>query len=84
MLVSSEKSFKSKHINISAAEAFYRVFCALPENDRLAIARYILEDEDIRQYIEIPNETTLKAFSEEKSKMPVFHSIDELREDLLT
>jgi hypothetical protein len=33
--------------------------------------------------LEIPNETTLKAFAEDKSAMPVFHSVEELRKDLL-
>jgi len=31
----------------------------------------------------IPNETTIKAFEEDKSAMTVFHSIEELRRDLL-
>lgn len=30
----------------------------------------------------IPNETTIKAFEEDKSAMQVFHSIEELRRDL--
>jgi hypothetical protein len=45
---------------------------------------YILEDEEIRDYLKIPNETTLKALSENKSNMPVFTALDDLREDLLT
>ncbi len=71
---------------ISTAEAFYKVFCALPKKDRLAIARYILDDEDIRENFddEIPNQTTLNAFQEDKSEMPVFQSVDDLREDLLS
>ena len=81
MLVSSETP---KHINISTAEAFYRVFLALPKPDRLTIARYILDDEGIQQQFEIPNETTLKAFSEDESKMPLFDSIDDLKKDLLS
>jgi hypothetical protein len=32
----------------------------------------------------IPNETTLKAFAEDKYDMPVFRSIEELRKDLLS
>jgi len=55
----------------------------LAETDPLEVARYILEDEEIEHDLEIPNETTLKAFAEDKSKMPVFHTIDELRKDLL-
>ncbi|MCK4359261.1 MAG: hypothetical protein KAW92_11075 [Candidatus Cloacimonetes bacterium] len=77
------KSAKFQFMTISTAEAFYRVFCALPKNDQLAVVRYILEDEKIQQNLEIPNETTLKAFAEDKSKMQVFHTIDELRKDLL-
>jgi len=72
---------------VSTAEAFYLVFRALPEKDRLAVARYILEDEEIRRSSdlpEIPNETTLKAFEEDKSAMPSFHSVEELRRDLLS
>ena len=37
----------------------------------------------IRPY-QIPNETTIAAFEEDKSRLPVFHSIEELRRDLLT
>jgi len=78
------KPAKFQFMSISTAEAFYRVFCALPKNDQLAVVRYILEDEKIQHNLEIPNETTLKAFAEDKSKMQVFHTIDELRKDLLT
>lgn len=75
-------NLESQDINISTAKAFYKLFCALSRNDQLAIARYILENEDIQHLLEVPNETTLKAFAEDKSKMPVFHSIDELHKDL--
>jgi len=74
-------------MTISTAEAFYRVFRALPKKDRLTVARYILKDEDIQRSFEklkIPNETTLKAFAEDKSTMPLFHSLEELRKDLLS
>jgi len=33
--------------------------------------------------VEIPNATTIKAFEEDESAMSVFHSIEELRRDLL-
>jgi len=72
---------------INTAEAFYVLFRALHKKDRLAVARYILEDEDISGnfgFSEIPNEITLNAFAEEKSTMPVFHSIEELRKDLMS
>lgn len=86
MIPSATKS-KPSHASISTAEAFYRVFCALSKTDRLAVARYIFQDEEIRQHLElpeIPNDVTLKAFAEDKSKMPVFETIQELREDLLS
>ena len=86
MLTSKKQLGKSQVGTISTGEAFYRVFRALPKKDRLTVAQYILKDEDIRggfDEIEIPNETTLKAFVEDKSTMPVFHSIEELRKDLL-
>jgi hypothetical protein len=73
-------------MNISTAEAFYRVFRALPKKDRLAVARYILGDAEIQDSIddlEVPNETTLKAFAEDKATMPRFHTVKDLREDLL-
>lgn len=72
---------------MSTAEAFYRVFCALPKKDRLAVARYIFQDTEIRHTLElteIPNDQTLKSFAEEKSHMPVFTTIQALREDLLS
>ncbi len=87
MLTSKKQSEKSQSVTISTAEAFYWVFRALPKKDRLTVARYILEDEDIRHSfdkLEIPNETTLKAFAEDKSAMPIFHSVEELRKDLLS
>jgi len=87
MLTSKKQSEKSQSATISTAEAFYRVFRALPKKDQLTVAQYILADEDIRRRfdkLEIPNETTLKAFAEDKSAMPVFHTVEELRKDLLS
>ncbi|MGE0085280.1 MAG: hypothetical protein AB7S75_12770 [Desulfococcaceae bacterium] len=81
----SSKKIQTK--TITTAEAFYKVFRSLPKKDRLAVAQYILKDKDIQQRIEfteIPDETTLKSFAEDKSAMPVFYSVDELRKDLLS
>ena len=83
MIKPKGRLMKSQFVTFSTAEAFYRVFCALSKLDRIKVARYILEDEEILQNLENPNETTLKAYAEDKSKMPVFHNIDELRKDLL-
>jgi hypothetical protein len=72
---------------LGTAEAFYRVFCALPQEERIAIAHYILADEEVQQSLalsEIPNEITLQAFAEDKRRMPVFDTVDELEEDLLS
>ena len=72
---------------MSTAEAFYQVFCALPKNVRVAVARYILRDDEIRRSIgrlEFPNETTLKVLAENKENMPQFNNIEELRRDLLS
>lgn len=68
---------------IGAPEAFYRLFQALPAKERFAAARYILEDEEIRHHFKLPNEMTLAALAEDKQDMPVFSSMDALREDLL-
>lgn len=68
---------------ISTPEAFYRLFQALPAKERFAAARYILEDEEVRQHFKLLNEMTLAAFAEDKQEMPVFSSMDALREDLL-
>ena len=81
MLTAKRRSGRS--VAISTAEAFYRVFCALPKKDRLTVARFIFDNDDIRHEFEIPNETTIAAFEEDVSGMPVFHSIEELRKDLL-
>ena len=73
--------------SISQAEAFYVLFRRLPEKDKLAVAKYILEDEDVRRHTistGIPNETTLNAFAENKADLPLFESIEALREDLLS
>ena len=70
---------------VSTAEAFYRVFRALPKRDRLDVARYILTDEEVQKSLgltKIPNEITLKVFAENKEEMPVFETIDELQKDL--
>ena len=69
--------------SIESPEGFYRLFRSMSQNDRLAAATYILEDEEIRHYLKIPNEITLKAFLEDKNSMPLFNTIDELREDLM-
>lgn len=72
---------------LSTAEAFYRVFCALPLEERIAIAHYILADEQVQQGLalsEVPNSVTLQAFAESKEDMPVFDTVDELVEDLLS
>ena len=87
MLTSKKQSEKSQPVTINTAEAFYWVFRALPKKDRLNVARYILKDEDIQRSfdkLEIPNEATLKAFTEDKSTMSVFHSLKELQKDLLS
>jgi hypothetical protein len=45
-----------------------------------------LEDEESWQSLEqldIPNETTVAAFQEDKAAMPVFQTIEDLRKDLL-
>ena len=52
----------------------------------MTVARYIIEDEEVRDglnTLEIPNQITLDAFAEDKSTMPRFDTIDELRKDLL-
>ena len=72
---------------LSTAEAFYRVFCALSLQERIAIAHYILADEQIRQSLalsEVPNSVTLQAFAESQEDMPVFDTVDELVKDLLS
>lgn len=72
---------------ISTAEAFYQVFCALPRQDRLEVARYIVQDDEIRHDLEltdVPNELTMQSFAEPSAKMPVFGSVEDLRRDLLS
>jgi len=84
MLVLKKLSGKYKPAEITTAEAFCRLYRALPKRDRFEVARYILEDRDIQHSFEIPNETTLKSFAEDKSVMLEFHSVEELRKDLLS
>lgn len=72
---------------VSTAEAFYRIFRVLSKKDKIAVVRYIMEDEEVRktlEFTEIPNALTLEAFAEDKSDMPAFETIDELRKDLLS
>lgn len=79
-------SEKIRAASVGTAEAFYVIYRALSKKDRIAVARYILEDDDIRNCYglsKLPNERTLQAFAEDKSAMPLFNSIEELRKDLL-
>ena len=72
---------------LSTAEAFYRLFCAMSLQERIEIAHYILADEQIQHDLalsEVPNRITLQAFAESKEDMPVFDTVDELVEDLLS
>ncbi len=78
---------RASKTKVSTAEAFYRVFCALPKRDRLTVARYILKDKEIRksiEHFEAPNDITLKALDEDTTEMPRFGTIEELRQDLLS
>ncbi len=72
---------------ISTAEAFYRLFCALSKKDRMAVAGYIFQDSEVRHILElteIPNDLTLNSFTEDKSHLPVFSTVAALREELLS
>ncbi len=62
ILLSRKKPVR-KVATTNTAEAFYRVFCALPKKDRLAVARYILLDEDVRQNPELADALGLKTKS---------------------
>lgn len=87
MPVTEKRTGKTQSVRLTTAEAFYRVFRALPAKERVMAARYILADEDLRRRFDLPetpNETTLKAFAEERAAMPTFRSVDELRKDLLS
>jgi len=69
------------------AEAFYRVFRALPRKERMAVAHYILADTEVQKTLalpEMPNEITVRAFTEDKHSMPIFDTVDELRKDLVS
>lgn len=87
MNATDPESLKTSKPPIGTAEALYILFRSLPKEEKLAAAKYILEDEEVRKNEEgscIPNEVTLKSFEEEKSEMPVFHSMEALRKDLLS
>jgi len=87
MSVSEKPSQRFNSPPSGTAEAFYLIFRALPKKDRMTVARYIFEDDDIRRCYdlpEIPNQTTLKAFAEDKSAMPFFQSVEDLRKDLVS
>ncbi len=78
---------RASKTKVSTAEAFYLVFCALPKRDRLTVARYILQDDEIRksiEHLEVPSAITLKAFDEDTAEMPRFGTVEELRQDLLS
>jgi hypothetical protein len=81
------KHQKTNQAAFEAAEAFYKIFRALPREERVAITQYILADEDVRKnlsLLEIPNGITIHAFLENKQTMASFDTVNELREDLLS
>lgn len=88
MLVTDKRSGKKREpTELTTAEAFYRVFRALPPKERVMAVRYILADDDVRRRFDLPetpNATTLKAFAEDRDSLPTFRSVDELRKDLLS
>lgn len=87
MATTGPESRKTSKPPIGTAEALYILFRSLPKEEKLAAAKYILEDEEVRKNEEgacIPNEVTLNSFEEETSEMPVFHSMEALRKDLLS
>lgn len=87
MPVSEKRRGKAPSKRLTTAEAFYQVFRALPAKERVMAARYILADEDLRRrfdLLDLPNATTLKAFAQDRDAMPTFHSVEELRKDLLS
>ena len=78
---------RASKTKVSTAEAFYRIFCALPKRDRFTVARYILQDEEVRKSFEnndMPNDITLRSFDENRSEMEKFGTIEALRQDLLS
>ena len=86
-IMQPERQLKIDFESFGTAEAFYKIFRALPRKERIAIAYYILVDEDVQESLgpfEIPNEATLQAFTEVKQNMPVFNTIGELQKDLLS
>ena len=71
----------------STADAFYKIFLTLPQNERLIAAKYILTNTEVQKVFdltEIINQTTLDAFAEDKGNMPAFSTIDDLRKELLS
>jgi hypothetical protein len=87
MPVTDKGSPQHQPPSIGPAEALYVLFRSLSKNEKLAVAKYILEDEEVRKTVaatHIPNEATLRAFKEDKSEMPHFDSLEALRKDLLS
>ena len=78
---------KTGQATLDVARAFYKIFRTFSKEDRFAITQYILADEDVQKNLtssEIPNETTIQAFAENKQSMTSLDSIDALREDILS
>ena len=66
---------RASKTKVSTAEAFYLVFCALPKRDRLTVARYILQDDEIRksiEHLEVSSAITLKAFDEDSRNAEIW------------
>ncbi len=87
MAITDKESPQNQSPSITPAEAFYILFRSLPKKEKMAVAKFILEDEEVRNNaaeIRIPNESTRASFEEDKSSMPRFDSIEALRKDLLS
>jgi len=82
-----QSQIKTSQATVDIAGAFYRIFRTFSKEERFAITQYILADEDVQGGLtrsEIPNETTVRTFTESKQSMTSLDSVDALREDILS
>lgn len=87
MPITDKDSLQNQPPSITPAEAFYILFRSLPKKEKIAVAKFILEDEEVQKNAaenHIPNELTLESFEEDKSKMPRFDSLEALRKDFMS
>lgn len=78
-IIAPADTFEEEVARLGNSKRFMR-FLATRSKNRTGRS---LEEVERDPKFEVPNETTLEAFAEDKATMPRFHTVDDLHKDLL-